>query len=80
MPPRSALALAPPPSNLLRALALAAAAALVARAQDDTHCGNATLPLAAGKKNVLLVGDSCVLCAHRHLAATAPFSPLAGAR
>jgi hypothetical protein len=41
--------------RLFLAAALAAAATLAAPSQP---CGNATLPLAAGRPNVLLIGDS----------------------
>ena len=44
----------------MRVAALLVAAAALARssAQSDTQCGNATEPLVAGKRNVLLIGDS----------------------
>ena len=44
--------------HILRAVAIAAIYNRFAAAQADNQCGNATLALSAGKRNVLLVGDS----------------------
>ena len=48
----------PAATRRLAAVAAAAFAAALAAAQSDSQCGNATEALAAGKRNVLLVGDS----------------------